>query len=159
MAGPPAVGGRLNMDIELRGFKELGRKVAGATEQDGFIAVPWRRAMNDLGRLAEGGPVTTAPMHTGATVNKMAHKVHKAAMPRYVVVKTTARRGRYSYPRFTNYSPVSSRMRPATKSGTLRRTRPNPNKGWFERGIQRIWPAVQPILERAARQIEARWAA
>lgn len=149
--------GTLTMDVQLRGFREMGRRIDGALEEGGFLAEPWQGAMKEIGVLGEQAVITTAPMGGGGTIARMSHKVHMAAIPKYVVIKTTAKRGRFPYPRFTNYSPVSSRLRPLTKAGAPRRARPNPNKGWFQRGIQRVWGVVPTIMEKAARNVEQRW--
>lgn len=146
--------GTMSMDVQLRGFTELRRRIGGSD----LYAAAWTEVMEKVGELGSmaaqaGGPIGP----TGRLVARITHKVDRQPVPRYAVVKTTAKQGRYSYPGFTNYSPYASRIHPNRKDGQPRRARPNPNQGWLGRAMQRIRPAINPILRQAASQIQARW--
>lgn len=146
---------RLTMTVQLDGWRELAQRARA----DELIAPPWRDALEEVGQLLEQGAIAGAPIGTtGQLVMRMFHRVQRRPMPGYVVVGTKARRQRYAYPRFVNYSSTASRVRPLTRAGVPRRARPNPNLRWLERAIARVWPRVNQVLERAARRIEARWA-
>lgn len=153
-------GGGLKFSVSLSGFREMEKKLKTAYD-DGpsLFGGPWRQALDAMGRLGEQSAISKAPLGpTGRTIALMSYRVQKVPMPRYVVVKTTARDGRFSYPRFTNYSKFASRIHPNTKAGAQRRAKPNPHRYWFNEAMKRVIPAMNPILQIAKAKIEQAWA-
>lgn len=145
--------GSLKFSVSVAGFKEMDRKLKTAFDDgDSLLAEPWRDALDNMGKLGEQSAIAGAPLGpSGRTIARMGYRVQKAAMPRYVVVKTTAKSSRgYPYPRLQEYSPFAqSRYRKGQ----------NRNRNWFFKAIQRIFPTVETRLQQTAREIEAKWAA
>lgn len=147
----------LKMSINIKGFKETERILN--TEE--LAGPPWRTFMEAVGALGADAIRAGAPMRSGLTINRTSHKVQNKPLPRYSVFKTSAlKRGKaypggYPYPRITNYSPYA--MNRVGKDGARVSTKPNPNRGWFERSIKRVERGVEALLQHAADDIARRW--
>lgn len=127
------------------------RETMGLLNTNKLIAPPWKSAMEEVGKLGQAATTAAAPLGhgpgAGRTINKMSHKVQARPVPLYVVVKTTAQRNGYAYPRFTNFSPWANRYK---------RTR-NPNQKWFTNALRRVESAMDGILEKAGNEVERIW--
>ena len=138
--------GALKVSIALRGFKETARLLK--TEE--LAGPPWRSFMEQIGQLGADSIRAGAPMRSGLTVNRTGHKVQRTPLPRYTIMRTAATRKGYPYPRLTTFSPYAQSR---YKKGT------NPNKGWFERAIDRVEHGIAAFAQRTVDEIARRWGA
>lgn len=139
----PQGGGKLRVDIEVKGYRELARKLKASDE---LIGGPWTGAMRQLERMLGDAWRGAIPVDTGRGRASIKTKVQAGPVPRYVLVKTTATRSsrhhkRYRYINRQEYDPKSR------------------NKGRLTAAFERVRAGAQGILNGAARQIEAKWGA
>lgn len=129
--------GSIRVRIETKGFKETRKLLRG----NGLYAEPLRRALEEVGQRGEAMEKAGAPVGvTGKTRDKTTHRVSKAKVPRYVVIRTTARRkGGFAYPRWNNFAPKS------------------PNKGFFTGKIGALIPQFAAAISKAGDEIQANW--
>jgi hypothetical protein len=144
MPVPPSGGGILKMGLEV-GDASHGLRMLRRPENEVY-GPPWKKMMETLGEVAENVAALEAPVgETGQTVARLYHKVQDKPVPLWVRVGTSARRSSrkyprgYPYPKRINYDPRS------------------PHRGWLERAGERAKRLIDPLLDRTAREIEARW--
>lgn len=130
---------RRGFEIRVEGMDQVLRKLRG--EGAALYAEPLRAALRELAARADQRGRAVAPRATGQLVSKLTHKVSARAVPRWALVKTTARNKDFSYPRLLEYSP---------KHG---------HQGWLRRAVRQSLVGAQATLDRAARRIEALWRA
>jgi hypothetical protein len=136
--------GILSMGIEVDGAAHGLRKLRRPDNE--AYGAPWKKMMETLGEVAENVAALEAPVgDTGQTVARLYHKVQDKPVPLWVRIGTTARRTSrkyprgYPYPKRINYDPRS------------------PHRGWMQRAGERAKRLIGPLLDRTAREIEARW--
>lgn len=128
----------LKVTIEIAGYAALMRKLR---PPESLYAKPWRDAMEEVARLGAEQARSTAPRgETGQLAAKIAYRVQKSPIPRYAVIKTTARRKKFPYPRLLEWSPKHH------------------HSGWMRKAIDQVMSRADRILSKAARQIERKWA-
>ncbi len=120
------------ISFELHGFQELSRKLKG----DDLIKDAWRTAVTEVTRHVYDRTIVASPIRSGRTVARMSFKVQNKPIPLYGVVKTTARRGKYSYPLILDLNPKYK------------------HPAWFTRAAKSASAAFGGILDKAAKAIE-----
>ncbi len=120
------------ISFELHGFTELARKL----KDDDLLADAWRQAMTEVTRHVYDRAIVASPIRSGRTVAMMSFKIQNHPIPLYGVVKTTARRGKYSYPLVLDRRPKWHHV------------------AWFRTAAKSAGNAFGPILDRAAKAIE-----
>jgi len=133
-----AGGSTERMHIEIKPLRPLLSLLRG----NALYAEPWRGALDKIGLLSEQFAIRGAPMgETGKLIARMSYRVQAIAVPLYVVIKTAAPRPRgYGYPPRQEFDP---------KMGNL---------DWFIKAIESGTSAWSGLLNRAASEIENRWA-
>lgn len=127
----------VKVTIEIEGYAALMRKLR---PPENLYAKAWRDAMEEVGRLGAEQARKTAPRGaTGNLVAGISYKVQKSPVPRYVVIKNTTRRKKYSYPTLLEYSPKHHHF------------------GWMRKAIDQVMSRADQILSKAARAIERKW--
>jgi hypothetical protein len=131
--------------VTTHGFKEALRKLDPPSQ---LYAEPLKSAWTDIAEFGESAAISLAPMDRGGTIAAMQHKVSKSKVPLWAVVKTTAKRNGFAYPRVTNYSPFAqSRYRKGA----------NPNRYWFDNAMNRARAHMGRIFDRALVEMQTRW--
>lgn len=133
--------GAIKMRVKVEGVRQLMRKL----KADDTLAGPWQHAMKkigDAGLAAGRGAAPSGP--SGQTKALLVSKMQARPVPKWVSVRTTAKRSsrkyrNYRYPRRLEYDPKSR------------------HKGWLTNAIKRIGGQIQGALSGAAREIEGRW--
>jgi hypothetical protein len=133
-------GARIRVDVEIKGVKELMRKL----NADYLLAGPWTEAMKSAADMAEAAWKGAAPSDSGGTRAGIKSKVQARPVPRYALVKSTATRSsraykRYPYPKRQEYDPRSR------------------NRLKLTNALKGVMGRIQGVLDSAARKIEAKW--
>ncbi len=132
--------------VDMVGWTETLKKLRPAED---LYAEPWRHAVEAMTDVGYQSGVSAAPIGlTGQTNLRMQKKVQKAKVPRWGVVKTTATRGGFCYPRITNFSPYAQ---------SRYHTGSNTNRYWFTNALKRVEQAMEGILNKAGSEIETLW--
>ncbi len=120
------------ISFELHGFQELRRKLHSSY----LVADAWNAAVTEITKYVYDRAIVASPIRSGRTVARMSFKVQGKPIPHYGVVKTTARRGKYSYPLVLDRRPKYHHV------------------GWFRTAAKLAGNAFAPILNKASRAIE-----
>lgn len=123
--------------VQVQGMPQINRMLRA----EPLLQGPLRDAFEDIGRMGVTETRRVGPRLTGKLVGSVESKVGGGAVTKSVkiTVKAKSRRG-YRYPNWLQYAPRSR------------------HKGWLDAVKRRLMQAAGPILDRAARAIEARWA-
>jgi hypothetical protein len=125
----------LKVDYQVVGLRALKRKLGEELYQEA-----WRDGLKDITELVYSHEIVRAPVRSGRLVSRMSQRLDRRPIPRYGVVKTTAKSSKgYPYPRRLNFD---SRSR---------------HQGWFTRTALTTKAAWEQILGRVARRIESKW--
>lgn len=147
--------GEFRVSVTLSGWRELAEHLKPPED---LYADPWRQAVEEMAEVGYTAALARAPIgeeprgnyRPGQTALRMQKKMQRRKVPNWAVVKTTANRNGYPYPRLTNFSPYAqSRYRTGT----------NVHRYWFTNAIKRVDQALSGILQKAGDEIERRWAA
>lgn len=138
--------GGFKFTVETRGFRETIKRL---NPPEDLYAEPWRHAVEEMTDVGYQSSLSAAPIGLSSQTNlRMAKKVQKIKVPRWGVVKTTATRGGFAYPRITNFSPYAQ---------SRYHTGVNPHRYWFTNALKRVDQAMSGILDKAGSAIEALW--
>lgn len=133
--------------VTTHGFREAIRKLDPPSD---LYAEPFRDAWNEVAEFGEAAAISAAPMGGGGTIGAMQKKVSKSKVPLWAVVKTTAKRNGFAYPRVVNYSPfANSRYRTGT----------NPHRYWFDNAANRARAIMGRVFDKALDEMAKRWEA
>lgn len=156
----------LRMTVHTTGYTSAVRKLTKTDPPLESRTVRW--AMEQIGKVGEQQAKLAAPRGaTGGLLAGITHKVDKKPVPRWTVIKDTARArraakrqskkaraglaplrmvGGYRYPGKLNW------MRAYKKSG-----KPNIHYGWFTRAMVTTKLRVTPILNQAGKLLQQDW--
>lgn len=136
----------IKVSVEVKGFKQM-RKLL--TPPSNLYGEPVREAMEEIAEFGESAAISLAPRgFSGQTIARMSRKVQRKPVPLWAVVKTTAKRDGFAYPRVVNYSPYAQ---------SRYRTGVNRNRYWFDNAMNRARSVMGRILEKAGEEMARRW--
>ncbi len=144
----------MKVDVHLVGFKETIALLKG----NELIREPWTRAMTQIGQSGAAALRAGAPRASGQTGDRATYRVQAKPIPNYTVIRTTAVRDRFSYPRVQEFSPYAYQGRKRGRNG--RRIPPrgvNRNRGWFTKIMKNLEPTWARLLDKAADEMEKIW--
>lgn len=130
----------LKIKVEVENLKAITRKL----KEDELLAGPWTAAMRSVEDIARSAWMGAAPADTGALKAKITTKMQAKPVPKWVRIKTTAKRSsrKYKNYRYPGRQEWDARSR---------------NKGKLKQSLERAMGRVQGALDRAARAIEQKW--
>ncbi len=120
------------ISFELHGFEEMRRKLHSSY----LVADAWHAAVTEITKYVYDREIVASPLRSGRTIARMAFKVQNKPIPHYGVVKTTARRGKYSYPLVLDRRPKWHHV------------------AWFRSAAKTAGGSFGGILNKASRAIE-----
>lgn len=136
-------GGPIRLKVTVEGHRELMAKLRADT----LLAAPWKGAMERIGTMGLSAARAAAPSGpSGRTKALLISKVQQKPIPKWVAVRSTAKRSsrkykNYRYPRRLEYDPKSR------------------HRGWLQNAIRGVYGRISGILGGAAREIEGKWRA
>lgn len=133
----------IRMDLEVKGLRQLQQQLKG----NDLYAEPWKNLLGAVGQRGENLAASNAPRgRTGALEAKIKHRVQQKPFPQWVAIRSYARRKTKKYPRGFLYPRL---LNFSQKHGHL---------GWFTSPLRRLQTVAGPLLQQAAREIEANFA-
>lgn len=138
-------GDAVKFSVETKGFKEALKKLEPPSN---IYAEPLRNAWNEIAEFGESVGIQAAPQESGRTVGAFQKKVSKQKVPLWAVVKTTAKRNGFAYPRVVNYSPYAQSR---YKKGV------NIHRYWFDNAMNRARAIMGRVFERALVEMQTGW--
>lgn len=137
------------MTARIEGLKKLLRDLR---TEDPIYAEPWREALTEATEIVQREAQGRAPSATGKLRGSITTKLQAQPVPRWGAVRANARRGKTRYGFVLNWGQAQRGAGVVTfHSGG------QPTKGWFTGALSKLQAHVNGLLDRAARQIEARW--
>lgn len=146
-------------DVELQGWTQLRRNL---NRKPPLHAPTWQKFVTGLGKIAVDQAWRASPVgETHRLQNSNQYKVDPRPVPSYVVIKNTAR----AAPRPAKRQNKQARAGQAPLRmvqgyrypGRLNWDQRVRTHGWFTKAIQRARQSLQPLLIRAARELEQEW--
>lgn len=131
--------------IETHGFREAIRKLDAPED---LIGTPLGAALEEIAAFGEAVGISMAPERGGRTRRAFQKKVSKQKVPLWAVVKTTAKKNGFAYPRVVNYSPFAQNR---YKKGV------NVHRYWFDNAMNRARAIMERVLNKAVDEIVDRW--
>ena len=138
-------GSAVKFSVETHGFREALKKLSPPSD---LYGEPVRHAWEEIAEFGESAGISAAPFEGGGTIAGFQKKVSKSKVPLWAVVKTTAKRDGFAYPRVVNYSPFAqSRYRKGV----------NVHRYWFDNAMNRARAIMGRVFDRALVEIVTRW--
>lgn len=135
----------IKVSVQTKGFKEALRKLDPPSQ---LYAEPLRHGWTEIAEFGEAAGISAAPQAGGGTIASFQHKVSKSKIPLWAVVKTTAKRNGFAYPRVVNYSPFAQSR---YKKGT------NTHQHWFDNAMNRTRAIMTRVFDRALVEMQTAW--